>query len=137
MPVPVNNFTNVWATWINFSWKYYIGSCNGVIVMFFQFYQMLILQFWDYVLLYIYIFGVCMDVQTSCSRSNRSARKTYVICPKLARKALEWRQWSCSGVFIVILGHILLLFLLQTLSCSICLLQRIHNVKFFLCKETV
>ena len=28
----VNNFTNIWTTWIEFSRKYYRGSCDGAIV---------------------------------------------------------------------------------------------------------
>ena len=32
MSVLVNNFTNIWTTWIEFSRKYYRGSCDGAIV---------------------------------------------------------------------------------------------------------
>ena len=38
--------------------------------------------------------------------NNRNTWKRCEICLKLTIKTLEWRQWHCSGVFIVNFEHI-------------------------------
>ena len=46
----VNNFTNIWTTWIEFSRKYYRGSCDGAIVFL---YSNRI-----YVFIYVFIYNI-------------------------------------------------------------------------------
>ena len=51
--------------------------------------------------------------------NNRNTETRREISSKLTTKKPEWRQWRCSGVFIVNLEHILdlaLVFLLSPLS---------------------
>ena len=51
--------------------------------------------------------------------NNWNTRRTCEICLKLAIKTAEWRQWRCSGVFIVNFEHIsylVIVFLLLTLN---------------------
>ena len=43
--------------------------------------------------------------------NNKSTRKRYEICSKLAIKTPEKRQWRRSGVFIINFEHILHIFL--------------------------
>ena len=49
--------------------------------------------------------------------NKRNDSKRCKICSKLATKKPEWRQWCCSGVFIVNFEHISYLFLHANCSC--------------------
>ena len=68
----------------------------------------------------------------TCSKSTIEKTTIWEICPKVTNTS-EWRQWRCSGVFIVKFEHVshFYLFLLLTFWTSKCRLWKVLNFHWF------